>query len=199
MKSKFAKPSFINDSSRCQHTTQKGRCRMPAVDPSRTLCFDHARAALQARDHTDFSAALTRESAGFQTAEGINYALGDLYLLLAQGRISPRRAATLAYISNLLLRTLPAIDADRSPRAYRLIGAAVPPTPISESVTNPLNDTAVDDTELNDTALNDTAVNDTAAVATPAPRPVRQTPLPPGKTPLPATLEGFLKAVKEVS
>jgi hypothetical protein len=35
-----------------------------------------------------------------------------LYELLAQNRISPRRAAVLSYISSLLLRTLPQIDAD---------------------------------------------------------------------------------------
>src|SRR5438874_1045984 len=77
MKSKSAKPSFINETSRCQRTTRNGRCRMPAIDPSGTLCFDHASAALQDRDNADFSAALTRESSGFQTAEGINFALGD--------------------------------------------------------------------------------------------------------------------------
>jgi hypothetical protein len=38
----------------------------------------------------------------------------NLYQLLAQNRISPRRAAILAYISSLLLRTLPQIDADKA-------------------------------------------------------------------------------------
>jgi hypothetical protein len=38
----------------------------------------------------------------------------NLYQLLAQNRISPRRAAVLAYISSLLLRTLPQIDADNA-------------------------------------------------------------------------------------
>jgi hypothetical protein len=55
-------------------------------------------------------ALLTEKACRFQNAQGINYSLGALYTLLAQGRISPRRASVLAYISNLLLRTLPAID-----------------------------------------------------------------------------------------
>jgi hypothetical protein len=38
----------------------------------------------------------------------------NLYQLLAQNRISPRRAAVLAHISSLLLRTLPAITADNA-------------------------------------------------------------------------------------
>jgi hypothetical protein len=37
----------------------------------------------------------------------------NLYQLLAQNRISPRRAAVLSHICGLLLRTLPQIDADK--------------------------------------------------------------------------------------
>jgi hypothetical protein len=57
---------------------------------------------------------LIRNFQGFQTAQGINHSLKRLYELLAQNRISPRRAAVLSYISSLLLRTLPQIDADRA-------------------------------------------------------------------------------------
>jgi hypothetical protein len=64
-------------------------------------------------------ALLTEKACRFQNAQGINYSLGALYTLLAQGRISPRRASVLAYISNLLLRTLPAIDNDLYPHAGR--------------------------------------------------------------------------------
>jgi hypothetical protein len=38
----------------------------------------------------------------------------NLYQLLAQNRISPRRAAILSYISSLLLRTLPQIQSDKA-------------------------------------------------------------------------------------
>jgi hypothetical protein len=57
---------------------------------------------------------LTTRCQFFQTAQGINYSLLNLYQLLAQNRISPRRAAVLAYINSLLLRTLPAINADNA-------------------------------------------------------------------------------------
>jgi hypothetical protein len=50
----------------------------------------------------------------FQNAQAINNSLNHLYDLLARDRISARRASTLAYISSLLLRTLPAIDRDQS-------------------------------------------------------------------------------------
>jgi hypothetical protein len=121
MKTKAAKPSSINDATRCRHLTANGRCRMPAVDSATNLCFDHARKALQARQDSDFAHYLTRESSGFQTAQGINHSLADLYTLLAHGHISPRRASVLAYVASLLLRSLPAIDKDPSPDASRPI------------------------------------------------------------------------------
>ena len=65
-----------------------------------------SRRSLQAPDHENFQF--------FQTAQGVNFSLMNLYQLLAQNRISPRRAAILAYISSLLLRTLPQIDADKA-------------------------------------------------------------------------------------
>ena len=36
--------------ARCQHRTLKGRCRQPATDSARTLCFHHARAQRQAKE-----------------------------------------------------------------------------------------------------------------------------------------------------
>ena len=80
----------------------------------------------QAADHFP---QLVRNFEGFQTAQGINYSLKHLYELLAQNRISPRRAAVLSYISSLLLRTLPQIDADRA------AGIIDPTKPPAETLT----------------------------------------------------------------
>jgi hypothetical protein len=65
----------------------------------------------EAADHFSY---LSRNFQYFQTAQGINYSLMNLYQLLAQNRISPRRAAVLSHICGLLLRTLPQIDADKA-------------------------------------------------------------------------------------
>lgn len=62
---------------------------------------------------------LTRQSDDFQTAAGIHRSLSELYRNLAQNRIFPRRAAVLAYISNLMLRTLPAVDFERPAQRSR--------------------------------------------------------------------------------
>jgi hypothetical protein len=87
------------------------------VDPDGSFCARHA--ASEPDDSQDFSAALTEKACRFQNAQGINHSLGALYTLCAQGRISPRRASTLAYISSLLLRSLSAIDTDPYPKAGR--------------------------------------------------------------------------------
>jgi hypothetical protein len=112
-------PGIINEpattaSPRCQHRSLKGRCRQLATDPARTLCFDHARAEQQAKNDFTLLAPLVRKSEDFQSAEAVNEALGNLHNLLAEGRISPRRAAVIAYVDSLILRTLPAMAKEDS-------------------------------------------------------------------------------------
>ncbi len=112
MKPKTAKPAV--PSIRCAYRTSSGRrCRLPVCDARSGLCSQH-RAEQQQIDAADHYLHLTTKFQYFQTAQGINHSLGNLYQLLAQNRISPRRAAVLAYINSLLLRTLPQIDADNA-------------------------------------------------------------------------------------
>ncbi len=100
-----------DDPLHCRQRTPSGRrCRQPISDPHSSLCFTHAVSLKKDHDLADLASALTGKSEEFQTATGINRSLADLYVLLAQNRISSRRAAVLAYISNLLLRSLAAMD-----------------------------------------------------------------------------------------
>jgi hypothetical protein len=109
-------PSSDVSPERCQYRTATGRqCCSVAVDPDSSFCARHA--ASQPGDSEDLSATLTDGTFGFQNASTINRSLAALYTLCAQGRISPRRASTLAYISSLLLRSLIAIDNDIQPHA----------------------------------------------------------------------------------
>jgi hypothetical protein len=109
------KPQTISPvvvTARCTHHTATGRrCRLSVSDAHSSLCRQH-RAELLQEQSADHHLELVRNFEGFQTAQGINHSLKHLYELLAQNRISPRRASVLAYINSLLLRTLPAIDAD---------------------------------------------------------------------------------------
>lgn len=60
----------------------------------------------------DFSAELIEGFGDFQRAQHINHSFIELYKLVAQGRISPRRAAVLTYIGSYILRSLKYIDYD---------------------------------------------------------------------------------------
>jgi hypothetical protein len=112
MKAKSAVSCYIDDSTRCQQRTASGRrCKLPVESAGKLLCFMHTREMLRA-DTLNLKAALLTGHQGFQTAQGINNSLRNLYILLANNYISPRRAAVLAFINSLQLRTLPAIDAD---------------------------------------------------------------------------------------
>ncbi len=172
-------PSSDFTPERCQHRTRTGRqCRSLVADANSSFCAAHADS--EPGDSEDFVVALTERACRFQNAQGINYSLGALYTLLAQGRISPRRASVLAYISNLLLRSLTAIDNDRFPKAgrpgYSPYGERIAPADVDSA----------------DADANEGDLESRAPAASAAPTEQR---IPPGKDPLPATAEEFADAV----
>ncbi len=110
MKLTVVKPAV--QSTRCTHRTASGRqCRLAISDAQSGLCANH-HAEQKQKERADVADVLFRDAQDFQTAQGINYSLRCLYWLVGKNRISSRRATSLAYISSLLLRTLPAIAAD---------------------------------------------------------------------------------------
>src|SRR5260370_42652418 len=147
-------------------------------------CRFHARQALQAQETVDLLEPLTEQAADFQNVQGINNSLGALYKLLAEGRISPRRASVLAYISSLLLRTLPAIDND----PYPDVGAEADEPSDLEGTGEPLDECSGESF--------DSSANPGCYTAPPsAPAPPSPSPAPPGQPP-PDPGEGFLAAAR---
>ena len=105
-----SKPSFINNSARCVHFYPNGRrCRLSATNPNSHFCPAHTSLHRNLPDPAEIASTLTADLDDFTSAAQINDFLSRLLLLLAQDKISTRRAAVLAYITNQLLRTLPAI------------------------------------------------------------------------------------------
>ena len=102
-----------NDTSRCQHRTPSGRqCRFRTSGGASPFCTRHS-AFKKLRHSADLAAVLAAgDEKTFQSAEGINHSLAELFTLLAKDRVSPRRAAVLAYIGSLLLRTVSAMEKD---------------------------------------------------------------------------------------
>lgn len=108
-----ANTSSTDNFARCQHRTPSGRrCKSTTSAPNASFCYTHVQSQQKAKELGDLSSVLLQNYQNFQTAQGVNFALANIYRLLAANRISARRASVLAYINSLLLRTLPAIDAD---------------------------------------------------------------------------------------
>ena len=105
-------------SSRCPYLYPNGkRCSLPGLPAHSGFCLRHSQAnapiALTAHvqnDSEDLSADLLPELSEFDSAIDINKFLARLVVLVTKGRISPRRASVLAYITNQLLHSHRAID-----------------------------------------------------------------------------------------
>jgi hypothetical protein len=108
-----------NDSARCQHRFANGkRCRNSASNSHFGLCLHHftVSAAVGASrqpspsDSVDLSAELLPELSEFSSGADIRQFLARLLIQVTKGRVSPRRASVLAYITNQLLHSHRAID-----------------------------------------------------------------------------------------
>ncbi len=122
MTQQTAKPSFINNSARCTYRFPNGRrCRLYATKVNPNFCPAHAPLAANQHDAAEIASTLTANLDDFTSAAQINNFLSRLLLLLAQDKISTRRAAVLAYITNQLLRTLPAIAKEENAEPTQII------------------------------------------------------------------------------
>ncbi len=117
MSQQSSKPCSTNH-SRCRYSTVDGRrCRLRVLDDQSGLCFRHVRlnqSQASAPDPEALAAELLGSIEDFQTAEAVNLFLGNLLKQLAAQRIERRDAIALAYISQLLLSSLPALDRQRA-------------------------------------------------------------------------------------
>jgi hypothetical protein len=99
----------INDSNRCQHRfSNRTRCRKLVSHANPRLCTRHA-ALPENMQPADLTPELIKDPKQLDRLDGIYDFLAKLIILQAQNRISTRRAAVLAYITNQLLRTFAAI------------------------------------------------------------------------------------------
>ena len=109
--------SSQKDAGRCSHRTPSGRrCRGEVSNAASGLCPRH-NAAQKQRRSMDLAELLTLARETFVSAAGINHSLSRIFTLLAEDRVSPRRAAVLAYIGSLALRSLPAMEREMAGHA----------------------------------------------------------------------------------
>jgi hypothetical protein len=93
----------------CQYTFSDNRqCRMLRMETHPTLCPFHARDEQQILEcpklGTEIATSLTGD---YLTAADLNHVLSKVFTALAQNRISQRTAATLGYLGQVMLHTLP--------------------------------------------------------------------------------------------
>jgi hypothetical protein len=102
MKRNVSSPNS-DSTSRCIHSTSHGkRCRMLTTPDSR-YCHSHATHAKL--DATTLAAELSLAAASLATPEDVHRALGKIFLALCDDRISLKKAGTLSYIAQMLLRS----------------------------------------------------------------------------------------------
>src|SRR5215467_14051704 len=104
------------DPNRCAFETSDGRrCRLPRSATHASLCVFHSREEQQLLESRKIGTELSSTISGdFLTATDINYVLGKVFTAVAQNRIPVRTAHTLAYLSQLLLFSLPAVKKEFS-------------------------------------------------------------------------------------
>ena len=109
----------LEDSARCHYRYPNGRrCTLPGLLERSGFCLRHHNHRVAAGlpltfspgDNEDLSAELLPELSEFDTATPINKYLERLLVLATKGRVTPRRAAVLAYLTNQLLHSVHAMD-----------------------------------------------------------------------------------------
>jgi hypothetical protein len=121
--------------TRCHARNRDGsQCRLHAQDLSTGLCNRHAHRATKITDRLDDSIDLSPDvfavRDAYENTECINAILSNVISLVAQGRMSPRRAAVITYALSLMLRSVVFMDRQ----------AAEVPTPIIFNAPRPNRD-----------------------------------------------------------
>jgi hypothetical protein len=132
--------SVTTGTSRCQFRfSNRKRCRMSTRNYD-SFCPPHAKARQIEATATELTANLDK----FKSLAELHDLLSRLLLLLAQNKISPRRAVVLAYITNQLLRTINnlqnAADAALKKQPVQIIiDVDRPGNPVYDDPSNPTN------------------------------------------------------------
>jgi hypothetical protein len=104
-----AEAPFVKDPKRCQHRfVNRTRCRLLVSVENPWFCSRHADLPQNHRP-TDLTSELFGEPAKLGDLEDLYHFLTTLLYLASEDRISTKRAAVLAYITNQILRTDAAI------------------------------------------------------------------------------------------
>lgn len=108
----LAKP--LDDTSRCHYRYPNGRrCALPGLPAKSGLCLRHYNRQVAAglplaplpNDFEDLSQDLLPGVTAFSSSDDLRNFLTRLLFLMTEGRVSPRRASVMAYVTTQLLHT----------------------------------------------------------------------------------------------
>src|SRR5579862_5533886 len=100
------------DSRRCHHRFANAtRCRMPALAPGRNYCPRHAD-LIENESGADAAEELMEGIAAMNSADHVRVVLSRLIELVAENRITPRRASIITFICGQILRSLASLAAE---------------------------------------------------------------------------------------
>lgn len=113
--------------ARCTYTNAAGnRCRMFRMNDKTSLCQLHFDQQRRIEEDDIAAGQILSHIEDLKTPEQINDALRGIFQLLARRRIPPRNAAILAYICQLLLSSVSAMErqnlrAETAPEVKRIL------------------------------------------------------------------------------
>jgi hypothetical protein len=108
-----------NAANQCKFAFSDSRsCAMPRWNRHRSYCLFHARQEQQILDADRVGEELASFTGEFRTNTDLNRALSNLFKAVAQNRIPTRSAALLAYIGQLLQKSIP----DAQHELYKIDG-----------------------------------------------------------------------------
>jgi hypothetical protein len=100
------------DSRRCHHRFANAtRCRMPALAPGRNYCPLHAD-LIENESGADAAEELMKGIEVMNSADHVRVVLSRLIELVAENRITPRRASIISLICGQVLRSLASLEAE---------------------------------------------------------------------------------------
>jgi hypothetical protein len=99
------------DALRCAFRyANRHQCRLPMTPLSAPFCQQHSSFRPDDPDSINLAPALLGDLTELTSAVHMQTTLSRLFVLLAQNRVTTKKASVLTYIIQQLLRTLPAID-----------------------------------------------------------------------------------------
>ncbi|MBI1749635.1 MAG: hypothetical protein HY234_00425 [Acidobacteria bacterium] len=103
--------SIPKEADRCEFVSTDGRrCCMIRVAPDVVFCFNHWRRQQQEEQAARIGEEIVAADDPLNTQESIHKALGNVFRFCARDLISPRSAAVLGYVGQLMLVSLPSIE-----------------------------------------------------------------------------------------